>query len=226
MEIPVFHSKLWSNGTKAHECHTINGTIEGMYNSWHESGGRSVSEFYQDGKLKGERKVWFENGQLKFQTFHRDNNQEGESKEWYENGQLKFQTSHQDVKPGEESLGFHFYTNPYFQASYQGGQLEERELWYGNGIFYRDGKLECKSWYENGQIKMWLFYQGGKQEGERKWWYENGQLKEQFYRNGKLIDDQFTWKKKCIFKKLQKSFRTRMFWSVSSYIIFDLITII
>ena len=64
-----------------------------------------------------------------------------------------------------------------------------------------DGKREgeCKSWYENGQLRERCMYKDGQKEGECKFWYnleESTQLYDQsMYKNGKKEGEYKRWRK-------------------------------
>lgn len=146
-----------------------------------------------------------------YQEFYKDGKLEGERKEWHVNGSL-------------EKRGF-----------YRDGKLEgEQKEWFANehislSLFYRDGKLEGKAvnWYSNGFPFELLFYRNDRPEGDYRSFNEDGSLEAHYYlRNGEVVDDEFTWKRKNVFLRLQKLFFRRIFSRINSFIIRDLFALI
>ena len=48
-------------------------------------------------------------------------------------------------------------------------------------MYQENKKEEYKEWYDNGQLRMQLYYIDGKKNEEYKEWYDNGQLHIQLY---------------------------------------------
>jgi hypothetical protein len=49
---------------------------------------------------------------------------------------------------------------------------------------------ECKSWYDNGQLREHCFWLNGRRQGEYNWWYEDGTfLSHVFYVDGEVYRD-------------------------------------
>jgi antitoxin component YwqK of YwqJK toxin-antitoxin module len=163
--------------------------------------GSSTQEFYRDGKPEGEQKSWHENGTLGMRVFY----QNGTAKEmmrWFDNGNLEGSLIWQS-----ETSQYKFWDidgNLWKHDIYRNGLCETKE-WYHNGQlrihgFSRsgiwDGTLE--TWHDNGYPKTWEFFRGEEcREGECKCWLLTGSCLGSFYRNGVIIDTNFTIRKKA-----------------------------
>ena len=107
-------------------------------------------------------------------------------------------------------------------------------LWHKNGQpwvcqYFRDGKTEgeVKVWHSNGYPCRYLLGKGGKIDGECKCWNKNGKIeKREFYRDGKVIDENFNHSKKRIFLRIVKNSRKRIIYSANIMLIFDLFQIV
>lgn len=108
------------------------------------------------------------------------------------------------------------------ESFYQSGQLwireffqngkrdGERKVWYRNGqifvsSFYRSGNPEGIhiGWHENGSPGMRDFYRNGRVDGECKFWGRDGRAYSHFYRDGKLINTNFSINKKRMLVKMK-----------------------
>lgn len=125
--------------------------------------------------------------------------------------------------------------NPELEGKQEGrhrnGVLRERR-------FYQNGKINGKytSWHDNGDLFLSEFFRDGLMEGESKSYYSGlymandslkiGQIRmyalRRFYKNGKAIDNNFSWKKKQILLELKKLLYPHLIPDYNSFLICDL----
>lgn len=91
-----------------------------------------------------------------------------------------------------------------------------------------DGTVEQRFWHENGRISFQAFLQRDKTEGEHRQWSSEGRMYVcQYYRNGGLVDGEFTSKKKQAILHMKTRLYYRCFHSaIESHVITDLVKII
>lgn len=130
--------------------------------------------------IDGEHREHYADGSLSRRAFYKKGMIDGEYSEWYMNGSILTRRFYKNGIPDGKCAIF-----------YRDGTIAESCL-------FSDGRLEGKyeSWYgvdSQSRIKGIEFYRKGDVYSCEYW------------RDGKLIDRQFTYKKKAIFLKLKNS---------------------
>lgn len=226
------HKGYWRNGKIYSQEFYRNGQPEGEHKYWDEDENIQNLISYKNGSLDGESKSWYRNGQLCTQEFYRNGKAEGETKSWHANGTLGMRTLYQngvakemmkwfDNGNLEGSLTWQSGTSQYKFWDIEGNlwkhdiyrdRLCETKEWYHNGQlrihgFSRSGIWEEKleTWHDNGYPKTWEFFRGEEcREGECKCWMLTGSCLRTYCRNGLIIDENFTIRKKMALLSIKR----------------------
>ena len=174
-----------------------NGLNNGFYECFTENGQLETKGSYKDGEKNGPSETYHENGQLQSNGSYKDGKQDGPFEQYHKNGQLETKESYKDGKLEDGP----------FETYHENGQLQS------NGS-YKDGKQDgpYETYDENGQLKskgsykdgkqdgpvevffsdmrLELFYKGGKRHGLQKWFSTDGSISGDngCYQNGEKVD--------------------------------------
>jgi antitoxin component YwqK of YwqJK toxin-antitoxin module len=148
------------NGFLEQNLNYVNGKLNGIAETYYESGKLKEYRSYVDGKLNGIYKIYYENGNLKQESNTINDKYNGITKLYNENGSLASVENYVDDK-----------LNGITKLYYKSGSLQAEQN-------YINGKLNgiYKIYYENGNLKQESNTINEKNNGITKVFNENGSL--------------------------------------------------
>lgn len=104
-----------------------------------------------------------------------------------------------------------------YERRYKNGLISDQGF-YQNG--YMNGKYTC--WFTNGDLYFIQFFRDGLADGENKSYFDSGYAIRRFYKNGRTVDNDFSWKKKEIFLNMKRYLYSHIIPDYNSFVIHDL----
>lgn len=167
------HVSRYGKGQVRERRHYLKGKLDGVYESYYETGQLIVRISYKDGLRHGEAVSCYRDGTLREKcTFEKDK-LVGEYTSYYETGQLREKENYNQYGKLEGE----------YLLYYRNGQLKEQE-------HFLDGKFEGDyvSYYKNGRIREKGSFRNDRREGPYVAFDRDGQpLEKANFKAGKLV---------------------------------------
>ncbi|MGV9012691.1 MAG: hypothetical protein ACOH13_08875 [Flavobacteriales bacterium] len=175
---------FYPNGNKRIEGRYVNGERDGLW-TWYFPDGKKLSEeFWSLDEQTGTERNWYRSGQLSNESTYTHGERNGPYLSYWENGQVNVERHYEHGKESgiaknHAEDGTLQYARFFDQDELIGYAQPKTGGTIGDTVYTAPGKVEIKSFYDNGKPSRLFIYMDGEIDGPYKAWHPNGQLEEE-----------------------------------------------